>query len=87
MAFSPNNSSGGGEVSIFWGGLVLAPALWAVLFLVALSRFNFQWIILVIIALSLTSSNLFGYVRYVRVFLLHALIPNVTHTHVPISKR
>ena len=67
-------------MSIFWGGLVLAPALWAVLFLVALSRFNFQWIILVIIALSLTSSNLFGYVRYVRVFLLHALIPNVTHT-------
>jgi len=58
-----NNSSGGGEVSIFWGGLVLAPALWAVLFLVALSRFNFQWIILVIIALSLTSFNLFGYVR------------------------
>ena len=50
-------------MSIFWGGLVLAPALWAVLFLVALSRFNFQWIILVIIALTLTSSNLFGYVR------------------------
>jgi len=62
-ATGSNNSSGGGEVSIFWGGLVLAPALWAVLFLVALSRFNFQWIILVIIALSLTSSNLFGYVR------------------------
>merc|ERR1719188_987917 len=60
---SPTNAAGSGEAGIFWGGLVLAPALWAVLFVVALSRFNFQWIILVIIALTLTASNLFGYVR------------------------
>ena len=60
---SPTSAAGSGEAGIFWGGLILAPALWAVLFVVALSRFNFQWIILVIIALTLTASNLFGYVR------------------------
>lgn len=51
------------ESKIFWTGLVTAPLLWVLLFLVAIFRFNFKWLVLVIIGVSLTGSNLFGYLR------------------------
>jgi len=51
------------ESKIFWTTLVAAPLLWVLLFLVAIFRFNFKWLILVIIGISLTGSNLFGYMR------------------------
>ncbi len=43
---------------IFWAGLLLAPLLWAVLFLTALMGLKFQWMVLVVIGLTLSTSNL-----------------------------
>jgi hypothetical protein len=51
------------EVRIFWIGLAITPALWLVLFLTALSGLRFQWMVLVVIGLTLSASNLLGYLR------------------------
>ena len=51
------------EVRILWFALVLAPALWLVFFLTAVFGFKFQWLVLVIIGLTLSTSNLLGYMR------------------------
>ncbi len=46
------------QVRIFWAGLLLAPAFWAVFFLTALMGLKLQWMVLVIIGLTLSTSNL-----------------------------
>ncbi|XP_050514728.1 uncharacterized Golgi apparatus membrane protein-like protein CG5021 [Diabrotica virgifera virgifera] len=51
------------EARIFWVALVLTPLLWSFLFIVGLFGFEFRWLLLVTIALILTGSNLYGYVR------------------------
>ena len=51
------------EISIFWGSLVLFPAFWTLFLLTALMGFRLQWLVLVVIGLVLTSSNLLGYLR------------------------
>ena len=51
------------EVYIFWAGLVFAPVLWVLLFFIALFSFKLKWLLLVIIGLTLTCSNLLGYLR------------------------
>jgi hypothetical protein len=59
---APSGSSKS-EATVFWAGLVLAPAMWVILFVVALTKFNLQWMVLVVIGLTLTTSNLLGYIR------------------------
>ncbi|XP_022199658.1 uncharacterized Golgi apparatus membrane protein-like protein CG5021 isoform X1 [Nilaparvata lugens] len=51
------------EARIFWVALIAAPAMWAIFFLLALVRFNFKWLLLVCIALSLNGANLVGYMK------------------------
>jgi len=51
------------EVRFFWITLVAAPFLWIILFLTALFRFRFQWLVLVTIGLALSGSNMLGYLR------------------------
>jgi len=51
------------EVRFFWITLVAAPFLWVILFLTALFRFRFQWLVLVTIGLALSGSNMLGYLR------------------------
>lgn len=51
------------EIYIFWAGLVAAPALWILFFFTALFSFKLKWLVLVIIGLSLSGSNLLGYLR------------------------
>jgi len=51
------------EVRFFWITLVAAPFLWMILFLTALFRFRFQWLVLVTIGLALSGSNMLGYLR------------------------
>lgn len=51
------------EVRFFWITLVTAPFLWMILFLTALFRFRFQWLVLVTIGLALSGSNMLGYLR------------------------
>ena len=48
---------------LFWWGLYLAPALWAVLGMVALLKFSLEWLLLVIIALMLNGANVIGYTK------------------------
>lgn len=51
------------EIQIFWAGLVASPVIWALLFFTALFQFELRWVVLVIIGLVLTGSNLLGYLR------------------------
>ncbi|CAL8120294.1 unnamed protein product [Orchesella dallaii] len=56
----------GGSLSerrVFWGALILAPLLWYLLFWSTFFTFRFQWTILVLLAMSLSGANLYGYVR------------------------
>merc|ERR1712002_310085 len=51
------------EIQIFWVGLIASPLLWAFLLFVALFQFKLRWVVLVIIGLVFTGSNLLGYLR------------------------
>jgi len=51
------------EVRIFWMALVLVPVIWGLFFLVALFGLRFKWLLLVLIALSLSGANLHGYIK------------------------
>merc|ERR1711997_61207 len=51
------------EVRFFWITLVAAPFLWLILFLTAFFSFKFQWLVLVTIGLTLSGSNMLGYLR------------------------
>ncbi|KAJ8914426.1 hypothetical protein NQ315_017522 [Exocentrus adspersus] len=51
------------EVRIFWTALILTPLIWSVFFLIALFGFKLKWLLLVIIALVLNGSNLYGYIK------------------------
>eukprot|EP00090_Calanus_glacialis_P041982 TRINITY_DN74618_c0_g1_i1.p1 TRINITY_DN74618_c0_g1~~TRINITY_DN74618_c0_g1_i1.p1 ORF type:complete len:213 (-),score=62.69 TRINITY_DN74618_c0_g1_i1:129-767(-) len=51
------------EVYIFWTGLVVAPVFWVLFFFTALFSFKLKWLVLVIIGLTLSTSNLLGYMR------------------------
>ncbi|XP_013188920.2 uncharacterized Golgi apparatus membrane protein-like protein CG5021 isoform X1 [Amyelois transitella] len=51
------------ESRLFWMGLVLCPVVWAVFFVFCLFGLKFQWMLLVLIALTLSGANLVGYVK------------------------
>ncbi|XP_071520817.1 uncharacterized Golgi apparatus membrane protein-like protein CG5021 isoform X1 [Panulirus ornatus] len=51
------------EVRTFWVSLVAFPVIWSMLLLVALFFLQFKWAMVVLIALTLTGSNLYGYIR------------------------
>ena len=51
------------ESRVFWVGLMTFPIIWAVLFILALFRFNLRWLVVDCIALSLNGANVYGYLR------------------------
>lgn len=51
------------EARIFWLALVLCPFLWSILFIVGLFTFEFEWLLIVCIAIALNSANLYGYIK------------------------
>ena len=51
------------EARVFWVGLLVFPAIWTLLFIVAIFRFSFRWLIIDCIALSLNGANVYGYLR------------------------
>ena len=51
------------EIQIFLAGLVASPVLCALLFFTALFSLKLKWVVLVIIGLALSGSNLVGYLR------------------------
>ncbi|KAJ2484519.1 Golgi apparatus membrane protein tvp23 [Coemansia sp. RSA 2320] len=56
----PNNSS---DSRIFWTVLYATPAIWSLLAIAAFFSLRLQWLLIVIIAVLLSSANLIGYQR------------------------
>ncbi|PVU87732.1 hypothetical protein BB559_004949 [Furculomyces boomerangus] len=51
------------DSSIFWIMLYITPLVWGVLAFVAILSFSFQWLLIVFIAIILSSTNLVGYTK------------------------
>jgi hypothetical protein len=51
------------DARLFWWGLYAMPLAWVVLFLVALLKFNIQWMVIVTVALVLNGANIVGYYK------------------------
>jgi len=51
------------ESRLFWLALTICPVLWVFLFVVALISFKLHNILIVLVALTLTSANLVGYIK------------------------
>lgn len=51
------------DSQVFWTGLYGTPAVWALLFVVAVLKFNVQWALIVAIALLLNAANIIGYTK------------------------
>ncbi|XP_074602686.1 Golgi apparatus membrane protein TVP23 homolog B [Brevipalpus obovatus] len=51
------------DARIFWSGLILAPLVWSFLLIVTMFRLNIHWFVVVALALVLSLSNLYGYLR------------------------
>lgn len=49
------------DSSIFWTVLYVTPVIWSFLLFTALVRLHFGWMITVILALTMTGSNVYGY--------------------------
>ncbi|KAJ2741020.1 Golgi apparatus membrane protein tvp23 [Coemansia sp. BCRC 34301] len=56
----PVNTS---DSRIFWSVIYATPAIWSLLAIVAFFSLRFQWLLIVIIAVLLSSANLIGYQR------------------------
>jgi hypothetical protein len=48
---------------VFWTGLYGAPALWVMLLIVAVLKFNIEWALIVVVAVALSGANIIGYTR------------------------
>ncbi|KAF7989636.1 hypothetical protein HCN44_008310 [Aphidius gifuensis] len=51
------------ESRIFWLALILSPTLWCFFFFFSLLGFNAKWLVLLAIAIVLSGSNLYGYLK------------------------
>ena len=49
--------------TVFWTVLYLTPVVWAGLFVLGLLKFNVNWLLIVIMALSLNLANVYGYYK------------------------
>uniref|UniRef100_H3GZ44 Golgi apparatus membrane protein TVP23 homolog n=2 Tax=Phytophthora ramorum TaxID=164328 RepID=H3GZ44_PHYRM len=48
---------------VFWTGLYGAPALWVMLLIIAVLKFNVEWALIVVIGVALSGANIIGYTR------------------------
>jgi len=51
------------ERRLFWGGLYITPIIWVLLSVGCVLQFSFKWLMVCIMALIMTSTNLVGYHR------------------------
>ena len=51
------------DVAVFWVGLITPGVLWFLFGISSFLRFNFEWLLLIMMALSLSGANIVGYVR------------------------
>lgn len=52
-----------GEAGIFWTALLAMPAVWGFFAFTAFLTFSFQWLTVIVVAISLNTSNAYGYIR------------------------
>lgn len=55
-----------GEDSVFWWSLYLTPLIWVVFGILAILGMSFAYLLIVMIAISLSASNLMGYIKCAR---------------------
>lgn len=48
---------------VFWTGLYGAPAVWVMLLIIAVLKFNVEWALIVVVAVALSGANIIGYTR------------------------
>ncbi|KAK9710845.1 Golgi apparatus membrane protein tvp23 [Basidiobolus ranarum] len=53
----------GVDSRLFWYSLYITPVMWFFLALIAIIRFNFQWLLIVAVAVALSGANLIGYMK------------------------
>lgn len=51
------------ERYLFWLGVVAGPLLWALFTVTAFLTFKWEWMVVALLGLSMTSANLYGYLR------------------------
>lgn len=51
------------DSKVFWWSLYLTPIFWLLLAIIAVLKFNFGWLLIVLVALSLSSANTYGYMQ------------------------
>lgn len=49
--------------TVFWTVLYATPVVWGILFVMGLMRLKFQWLLIVCMALALSSANVYGYYK------------------------
>ncbi|OQR71992.1 protein FAM18B1-like [Tropilaelaps mercedesae] len=52
-----------GEAGVFWTALLALPAVWGFFAFTAFLTFSFQWLTVIVVAVSLSTSNAYGYIR------------------------
>ncbi|CAG9089377.1 unnamed protein product [Plutella xylostella] len=60
---SKQNRVNQNESRLFWLGLILCPLIWTGFLFISLLSLKFKWMLLVLIALTLTGANLYGYIK------------------------
>lgn len=51
------------DAKLFWTGLYVTPMLWVLFLLIAILKFNIQWLVIVLVALVLSGANIVGYYK------------------------
>eukprot|EP00429_Kryptoperidinium_foliaceum_P003512 CAMPEP_0176009146 /NCGR_PEP_ID=MMETSP0120_2-20121206/4104_1 /TAXON_ID=160619 /ORGANISM="Kryptoperidinium foliaceum, Strain CCMP 1326" /LENGTH=211 /DNA_ID=CAMNT_0017341941 /DNA_START=233 /DNA_END=868 /DNA_ORIENTATION=- len=51
------------DSSVFWTVLYATPLIWSVFFFFGILRFHLRWLIIVVMALSLSMANVYGYYK------------------------
>ncbi|TMW64106.1 hypothetical protein Poli38472_014223 [Pythium oligandrum] len=51
------------DARVFWVGLYTTPAIWVFLLVIAVLKFNVQWLLIVLVALTLSAANIIGYTK------------------------
>lgn len=52
-----------GEAGVFWTALLALPAVWGFFAFTAFLTFSFQWLTVIVVAVSLSTTNAYGYIR------------------------
>lgn len=51
------------DKSVFWTVLYATPVVWGIIFIIGFLSFNFQWLLIVSMAIALSMANVYGYYK------------------------